>query len=281
MADLDPKKKKLRRPIKKPDNRRSEAAISARLEKAAKRLDPAEGGPSVGTLQVRTTEVRQQAAIDYITDSESRSVEWWWNNEDRSYKRIVAFRTFKAWSDFDQWISRRERFWQEIEERVLMHKQHQILIQRLKEIDLITEGADAMREWLLPLRDKSGKIRRHAPEHEDGKENILAGLPMFALEMPDFDKFVKMYIEMDRLLMLKRGEVTGRTETVPPGERPLGSLDPVGSKVAISKEEARELAKVMLRLRQPELSNYDLDSVIIVPQDTDEETEEGDDDGKQ
>jgi hypothetical protein len=277
------RKKKLRRPISKVDTSKADNAIEARLDRAASRVTPlatSEEEITKRTYLLRHSEIVQQAGIDYITDPESKSVEWWWSNDTRPYKRHCTLETFRTWSKDNEWVARRERFWVEIEERVLQQKQHAIILQRFKEIDLLTEGSDAMREYLLPLRDPHGKIKRHAEVHENGKPNLLSGLPMFPLELPTFEKFVKAYIDVDHLLMLKRGEATARNESMPTTSdrnKPLTALDPVSQRVAMTKEDIRALARYMLRRRQPELQDFDIENVIDA--EVAAEADEGEEDG--
>lgn len=253
------KKKKLRAPTKKVAKkvprraRRSTrrgtgtdlSALEKRLEKAeAAIVKPAK---TKNTYTVRVNEIRSNAGVDYITDPDARSVEYWWNREDRPYKRAVTFNTFREWSTLDNWTSRREKFWLEVEDRVIAAKQHQIMMQRLKEVDELTEIRAPMMEYLQPLRDHEGRIVRH----DDGE---LEGLPKYPLALPSMEKFIKALIDLDKHLMLKRGEATARSEQL--GQEGGGNpLDPVKTKASFSREDVRALSRYLLTMRQPELAD--------------------------
>lgn len=268
------KKKKLRKPNQGKPARAKKEELS--LERVEARLAAAEATLVPRTkagLIVRSNELRQIAAIEYITDPEAHTVEWWWSREDRPYKRTVAFNTFRDWCTSDNWSSRRDKFWSEIEQRVLEEKQHQLLMQRLKEVDELTEVRGAMMEYMQPLRNPDGTIKRY----EDGR---LTGLPEFPLELPSMEKFVTSLINVDKLLMLKRGETINRSETITNEQERASVALGGGAKASFSRDEIQALSRYMLKMRQPELGDFEPidihDEVYGAQQDGAEDDDDGD-----
>lgn len=241
------------------------AVLDRRLDEAAK-LVRAKGVPGRGTYRQRVAEIRRVAGQEYITDSEARSVRWWYDREDRTYKASVTWSTFEGWSTEDAWAERRQHFWTRVEQRVLEHVQHELLQQRLREIGRLTPASDAMLEYLEPRRGSDGQIQRH-PALLDGEPHPFAGLPVIPLLDPRrpsaIEKVVKSWIELHKTLMTKRGEVTQRTATVDQGQgsNPLAVVDPVSSGVPFSPDQISQLAQLALRMRQPELEGDVLDKI--------------------
>lgn len=217
------------------------------------------------SYQLRQSEVRRQAAQDFITDQENRTVAYWWGRGDRPYRKLVTQRTFESWAHEDNWLVRRSQFWTEIQVRVLESQQHRILQQRLQEVAKLTDSADALAEYLHPIRDEAGHVRRHPAVLENGQPNPMAGLPIFPLEMPPMEKLGKMWVDMHKLLMVKRGEVTSRSESATP-QRPgdpddpvSSALDPTGSAVPFTPSDIEQFSKLWLLQRQPELQSENTD----------------------
>lgn len=260
--------KKVRRPKLKKQPRplptEKERELQRNTDKIADKIEAAKKG-----YFLRTSELRQSAAGDYITNPDSISIERLWERDDRAYKRTVSIRTFKNWAVEDDWARRREQFWQEIEARIIESHKHRILVRRLQEIDELTEVRDYMSEYLVPLKDENGQVRRHA----DGD---LKGLPMYGLKMPSLDRFMKAFIELDKELMLKRGEATSRTDNIGEDGEPVlprvNALDPVAQRLNLSREDMHMLAKALLHRRQPELL------LGIGEQVAEEEDDDGDED---
>lgn len=217
-------------------------------------VEPAVSDPSPKNYVVRVQDMRQTAGIAYITDPEARSAQWHYDNGTPSdpelWNRQIALRTFMTWCKEDRWRDRRDQFWTEVEDRVLSARRDQILSQRLAEIDELTDIRASMSEYLRPMKTPTGDVLRHPLGHD------LEGLPMFPLKLPTMDKFTKMFIELDRQLMLKRGEATARSETSDPTKDPtrrIGALDPVSASVSFNRDDLRAMAKLILYRRQPEL----------------------------
>jgi hypothetical protein len=185
---------------------------------------------------------RQQAAIDYITDPEGRSMDFHFRRSDRAYSKLVHMRTWDHWASLDRWTDRREQFWKEIEQKLMNEWRDRLVAMRLTEIEEMTKVRGYMAEYLSPLKDNKGEVKRD-PE---------TGLPVYGLYLPKMDGFINMFLALDKQIMLKRGEATTRTEGSE--EMHVGSLDPVSAQTKLSKEDLRAMARVMVLRRQPELS---------------------------
>lgn len=267
------KKKKLRKPKPPPKKKRKPRSLEPTPPKVEKNKKKAVEKSKKGTFLARVNEIRRLAAVDYITDPQARSLDHWYNRRDRPYQRMVTFKRFEQWAADDSWKTRRDEFWDEITDRVIAERKQQAVLATLKETEELTEVRTYMGEYLSPQRDEEGNVKRYPQTDEDGRPHPFAGLPRFGLDLPKFDRFAKMFIELDKHLMLKRGEATSRTDSMESEEAGVrrDALDPVSQKVSVSREDAREMAKVMLMRRQPELED-----AIDVPLQDEEDRGESD-----
>ena len=137
---------------------------------------------------------------------------------------------------------------------------------KMEEIGELTIAQDALLEYLAPRMDSTGAVERYPMVDDHGKAHEFGGLPVLPLDMPSADKVAKMIVEIGKLIMVKRGETTSRTENVTieaTGEkRRVTALDPVGAKVTFSQDDIRAMARTMLMRRQPELES----SVLDIPE---------------
>jgi len=222
---------------------------------------------------VRLDDSKQRASIDYITDPERRPAKYHYNRADRNYSSLVTFTAFSEWSRDDKWSVRREQFWNEIEARVMKEWGDRLFHQKLAEIGQLTLSQDSMIEYLTPLQNRDGSIKRHGPLEDDGSPNPYQGLPVFPMKLPTADKLAKMVVEIAKVIMVKRGETTSRTEQVTSettGEtRRVTALDPVGAKVSFSKDDIRAMSRLLLMRRQPQLetSTIDIEEENGIPED--------------
>ncbi len=282
------RRKKLRRPAKKKPARRAASLDDLLPDTPAQpveaKLERAPVPATRGSYVVRVAELRRMAGIDFIRDPDGNTIDHWWAREDRPYHKAVKQKTFQEWAREDNWINRREQFWLEVEYKVLEDAKHKILVQKLREIDEVTVISDAMQEYLRPLRDPlTGDVKRYPEYDNEGKPHPLAGLPVFPLELPPMDKFAKSWIDVNKLLMTKRGEATSRSETLQSEQTRViaGGLDPTTSGVSFSREDIRRLAAYALKMKQPELQGENpLDDVIDIDEVEEplEEAEEDEDD---
>ena len=258
------KKKTLRKPRPKrvarslPDTPKVEKRKKASVRKVMSAKTPS-------NYLVRVNEVRRAAYIDYVTDSEARSIDHWHGRKDRPYSRLVALKTFRMWGREDGWVDRRETYWAEITEKVVRERQKQVFMAGLEELKKLTIAHDYMGEYLMPLFDDAGNVRRH-------KEGDLKGLPIMPLKLPDMDKYVKMCIHVEKHLMLKRGEATTRHDSMDAETKvKVTSLDPVAQKISLDRGDVRAMAQLMLERRQPQLVAGDGDVIDVKPEDYDDE----------
>ena len=258
-----PKKKvaKKKAPKKRKARSLDDAAEVVQRDKAAAIMTRAEAN-----YNVRVSEIRQQAGIEYITDPQSRSVDWWHAREDRIYSKVVKQGTFRRWADLDRWKPRRDKWWADVEHYTLEKIKHSVTVERFEAYQQLRDDMGPLLEYTRPLRDRFGEVRRYPATmterykvkdkwHEREVDHPLAGLPMMPLEMGKMHEHVRMLLDMHKTLMLLRGEATARTENMPTAGSPRTAIqvDPLGSSASYDREELRQLAKDMLLSRQPEL----------------------------
>ncbi len=241
--------KRLKRPIKPPPYQAANAAD--RVEKADQARKPRALATVTQPLPppVSIDVWRAQARSDYVMDPEQRSALWHYQRTDRPYTTTWAEATFRSFSISEHWTELRERFWREVEERVWNQQREKAVAQKLAQLDELTGVYTVMMEWLRPLRDETGEVKRYPVDHE-----AFPNLPRFALEMPSIEKYAASMLKMQQQLMLLRGEATSRNETVGgQGDGSISSFDPVGAAQSFSTAELRSIARLLVRNRQPEL----------------------------
>lgn len=265
-----PTKKK--RVLKKPPPKKARVVKPKKGKKKPRSLSAAitksESEAEKG-FRVRSEVIRQQAGVEYITDAESRSIEWWHGREDRPYHTMVAVSTFRRWANEDNWTARRDKWWREVEEYALQKLQHQVVMERIETYQMLRDDLEPLLEYMRPLRDEDGNIKRYGEDEGD-----YAGLPMMPLKMGKMHEHAKMVLDINKQLMLLRGEATARNETMAGGKHPIHSdVDPVGAKVSFDPAVLRAMAKLALKQKQPELN----DAETIDIDHSDDNIEERDD----
>lgn len=212
--------------------------------------------------------LRLLAKIDYVTDPEDRPARWHYERGDRDYGS-VSFATFERWSTEDGWVEARSHYYHEIEQRIIAERLDHLLQQRFKEIDGLEEDLKYLHEWVTPLRDQYGHVKRYPLTQQVGdprkgtmriEPHPFAGLPMYALPFKSMEKVVDAFLKMDERLMLKRGDATSRTEShatsTEGGAGRPSVLDPKMMLTQVSKEERAAMAHALLLHRQPELQQH-------------------------
>lgn len=227
--------------------------------------------------------LRLLAKIDYVTDPEDRSVHFHYERTDREYK-LVALRTFEQWATEDGWIPQRALYYREIERRIIIDRLDKLVEQRFRELDELSEDMRLLHEWVTPLRDKDGNVRRHTSMIEEvdvktgtfsRRPNPYDGLPMYALPFESMEKLIGAFLKLDERLMLKRGDATTRTETTEAGSLGRPSvLDPQTLITKPTRDEVQAMARALLFKRQPEL----LQQTVIDVESLTERGESGDKD---
>lgn len=215
------------------------------------------------------------AKIDYVTDPEDRTLRWHYERTDREYSKVISLSAFESWSRDDGWVSGRSDYYRAIEDRIITERLDRMLQHRFKEIDDIAEDLKYMHEWVTPLRDQNGYVRRYPlwttvgdPKKGELKTEMhpFAGLPMYALPFKSMEGLVDAFLKLDERLMLKRGDATSRTEDLSAakaGNRP-SVLDPKTIITQVSKEERAAMAKALLLKRQPELLSQPVIDVEVL-----------------
>lgn len=233
---------------------------------------------TASTYTLRAAELRRLAAHEFITDPDSKSAKHLWDRADRPYRKLVRLATFQDWAVEDNWNTRRQQFWAEVEHKVLVEAGHKILVQRIEELGRLTPASDAMMEYLGPQRDPAtGDWKRHPALDAEGKPHPFAGLPILPLVEPgvSIEKFVVSFDKLHKLLMTKRGEVTSRSEDVKrPGEGDSNPLDPTLSGIPFTKDDIRALSRQMLLMRQPELQGEVLEALGAIDAELEAEDQE-------
>lgn len=230
--------------------------VAATVKKAAPRKKSAKKKPTkkastsiVPASKMITTSMatlKRQAETDYITDPDGNSVSWHYEREDREYSKHVSIETFRKWCSLGKWTERRVQFWDEMQDRMLAHIRDQLFQERMDRLTRNREKASYMAEYLEPLRDEDGEVQRYPMDHE-----FYPGLPKFPLGLPKMDKFLKAYLDLQSDIRLDSGEAVTRTETISGGRKKASvtALDPVSSLMNLSPDEARSMAKSLMRKR--------------------------------
>ncbi len=205
--------------------------------------------------------LRHQGMIDYVTDPDCRPINWHWSRPDRQYEARISLARFRDWASADGWKDRREKFWEEISTKVMERQAEELFVQRSKETDELVKLRGHLLEHMMPVVDYKGKVKRYPQRGEDGKRHPLAGKPILPYKIESYDKGIKMFIELEKQLLLRRGEVTKRVEHAAVGAQPgtgVTALDPATRSVKFSKDEVRAMARKVLLMRQPELAEHDI-----------------------
>jgi len=232
----------------------------ARAKTTAAMVEAAPSVEAAGIVKSKTSGeshrmLRHQGMIDYVTDPDCRSLEHHYHRRDRQYPKHISEKKFRKWSSADGWVERREKFWEEISVKVLEHQQEALLAQQQRETEQLLELRGHVLEHLSPLLGEDGAIQRYPMEDRQGEKHPLGGKPILPYRIESYDKALKMFIDLEKQVMLKRGEVTKRVEhasdTGDGGS--VSALDPVTRRVAFTPEEVRAMARKVLLMRQPEL----------------------------
>jgi hypothetical protein len=244
--------KKLKRPeLPKPSPSVSDdPAARAKLAPSLKRASPKvhERRQARNLYPVHTTELRRLAMMEYVTDPDSRSVEWHHNRPDRDYHKLVGYSLFERWSLEDTWADRRKKYWDEVVERVQTQFAERAAIQRIREMERLALAVDSISEYLLPKRDKkTGQVIRHPLGHEH------EGLPEYPLQVPSFNKTAEVFVNLYDKLVKVRGELSAARPEFVDDDDGDTSLGPAAGRTNLSTDEIRALSKMLLHRRQPEL----------------------------
>ena len=237
---------------------------------AATRIVPAHIPRAAVGFAKQSSILRKMAATDFICDPDGHSIRWHYERKDRLYERTIAWRSFEMWSLKDNWTKRREAYWEQIEARIREHMADEILRRRLIDLEKFEVKLDALDKFLEPMLDDDGEIII-----DDETK-----LPKYPLKLPDMDKFAAMYLKLHERVMLLRGEATTRSEQLSPvkGDAPLNEHLRGQAMIApkLSRQDARAMARQMLREREPALGGGP-DTDVIDASGEDEDNVDGSD----
>lgn len=254
MSDPNPPapKRRLKRPAKSPKTHA--ANVRDRVARAANAPTPRSietAIEAVPRVSVTAKDMwRGQARSDYVMDPDQRSVTWHYQRTDRPYSEMWSAHTFSSFATAERWTELRAQFWRDVELRVWNAQKEKVIAQRLRQLEQLTEIYSYGMEWMGPLvNPDTGGVQRYPADHAH------AGLPMFPLDMPSFDRFASTMIKLQQQIGLMRGEATSRSESTHVVATAGGApADPVGASASFSQEELRAIARLMIRNRQPELA---------------------------
>lgn len=270
-------RKSPRRPTKKATPKKAakkKRAVKRAAKKAAKKASIV---PTKKTIKAAVKNIRLQAAQDYIADPEGRSVRYHYERDDRDYQEAVTYDGFVRWSQADSWTDRRQQFWEEIEVRMLAHMRDEILQARFERLSKMKEAVSYAEEYMMPLRDpKTGEVLRHELTHAE-----YPGLPKYPLKLPSMEKFVRMIMEIQDKIRLDSGEAVTRSETLSSGKTKVSvtALDPVVDSMKLDPNEARSLARTLLRERfGDQMEDAEVLDGEVVEADAKRDVEDEDDD---
>lgn len=167
--------------------------------------------------------IRHDLKLAYVSDMQKRDLSFWQEKWER--ERGIPSKLVLDWARRDQWPKLRVQYWADIEQSILDERKQQIVTQKTRELAELDDLRSHMGEWLRPLRDKRGRVRRHTNEP-------YQGLPMYPLEMPKMDAFLRAYVLLDKQIMLKRGEI----------------VDPANLNAALNGESDDEVARQVAAL---------------------------------
>lgn len=225
------------------EKRKKEERTAKKKKKrsSSKKLMASSGGKTK-LIRIRILTLKRQAEVEFITDPEERSVDWHYYRDDRDYTDVVSVETFRKWAQKRRWVEKRKKFWEDVEADTLEKLKDKIVKQRVVELRKMESARSYMEEYLFPVSDSDGNVMR----------DEATGLPVYGLDLPSYDRFVKMWLELDDRIAMKRGEVKTRTEMMDDGSRKVSvtSLDPAGSIKQMTRSDIRGLAKAMIAKKQ-------------------------------
>lgn len=189
-------------------------------------------------------EMRRLAGLYYIFTPDEQGPEWIYKNAPYPFHKFVSYDQLRNWYISDRWKESRDKFFEQVQRDVRLKMQKSHVENRVKELTDLQDAFTAHLEWILPLKNPDGTWRRYGPGDE------FEGLPMLPVRPRSLSEAVQAAQTTYTLFRLSRGDATARQEHVFEGG---GSSDPVLRSVTISKEDAKQIADQLMRVKQPEL----------------------------
>lgn len=214
--------------------------------------------PQTQTAGSGRSAARQRAMVDFVTDPEGRDLKQIW--EECGYRELgVTLTAFRRWSQTGGWVRRRETWARDIEERVLQRVADQAIADRWGEYQRVRDLLPYLTEYLEPLRDELGRVRRYPFKDEAGMPHPAGGLPMFPLPLGKLSEHVETVTKLLKKSATLRGDVTKRTEHITHAITTVEGSEPgtVGAKV--SRADLHELGQQLIKDRDPRFAEVVID----------------------
>ena len=220
---------------------------------------------------ISSKEMKMLAERDYVQDPEQNSLAFWYKHPDRQYSELCNYTNFMKWSSAGEWPMKRAAWWQRVKEIQDTRDLQKAVTRRREIVDNVSVALGSYFEYLKPLLDKDGAVRRHAPGH------MWEGLPMFALPLGSAKEMGTLVDKMFKLVLLTNGEATYRTESMIESNISISAtIDPVSKTDTFTDAQIIEMSRDAVRRLQPEL--IEADSIDIEHTSDAEPEEEYDDD---
>jgi len=209
--------------------------------------------------------------MDYVLDPDLGSIEHHYSRSDREY-HLVSLSTFQRWSQEDHWVEERDQFYNKAVDRAIEKRVETVAEVMERELEELTEAASYLREYMMPLKDENGRVKRHPKTRvvEDVKNGVrkeephpFAGKPIYPIHPKTLEGAVKAHMAIDPSLHLRRDKPTARTETTSHNTHEV-SIIPDKAFKEIPKEMLREMSQALVRLRQPELAEQPILDVKVL-----------------
>ena len=191
---------------------------------------------------------------EYISDQDGRDVPWHYSRVDRNYGDFFELTFIEGVAGRNTWVSKRKAWWVEVNDRVLEHMKDRVLAMRMREMDKIDEAEGYLMEYMLPLKNKNGTVKR----------NKETKLPEYALPLGNMAQLGRTVLMLNERKAVLRGDVVSRTEHQHTGgienkttltKIEINASDPVAQMAAnLTPEAAAELARIWMLSRDERLA---------------------------
>lgn len=251
---MHPGKIKRKRPVPRKKPKRGRAAPADDVSfKAVEKLEELAAASSAKLHDIITTKkyglytrrsLRKMLQVDYIQDPDRRPLRELWEDDGRPYSEI-PWNTIRDWSSKDGWEKQRKAYWRRVTQYALNRFMQEQAHSLMREIDRVSESLTYLEEYILPLKDASGKVRRY-------KKGDFKGLPMYPLEMPTQDKAVDMVLKLYKHRMSLVAAAAGKGADGKPlveetmHDVPSVQLDPVAHSVDLSDAQLDAMSDALL-----------------------------------
>lgn len=162
----------------------------------------------------------RKAEVAYITDEQRRSLEFWW---EQLCHDLCSLSDVRLRSQKGRWISRRERYWNNVTQEVLRATKRRVVADRVAELQEIQQVRQNTLELVTP--------------------RIINGAKVYRVQPQSYEGMVRSLVQLDELAEAKRTAVLQAVE--PDLEREIGRPQTV-----FSPDEIRSVARMLLEARR-------------------------------